>query len=60
VRFGFEEMGLHRIQAEIDPQNTRSRRLVEALGLAYEGTLRGNHQVNGRYFDDAIYARVGG
>jgi uncharacterized cupin superfamily protein/RimJ/RimL family protein N-acetyltransferase len=60
VRFGFEELDLHRIQAEVDPQNARSRRLVEALGFVYEGTLRGNHHFDGRFFDDAIYARLGG
>ena len=59
VRFGFEEMNLHRIQAEIDPRNTRSRGLVEALGFAYEGTLRGNSHLDGQFFDEAIYARVG-
>jgi [ribosomal protein S5]-alanine N-acetyltransferase len=53
-------MGLHRLQAEIDPANVRSRRLVEALGFAYEGTLRGSRHFDGRFFDDAIYARVGG
>src|SRR5262249_20721375 len=33
VRFGFETMGLHRIQAEIDPANERSIALVKALAF---------------------------
>lgn len=60
VQFGFEEMNLHRIQAEVDPDNARSRALLEALGFACEGTLRGTTHFDGKFYDDAIYARVGG
>ncbi len=60
VRFGFEEMGLHRLQAEIDPANERSRRLVEALGFSHEGTLRGSRAFEGGFYDDAIYAKIAG
>lgn len=58
VRFGFETMGLHRIQAEIDPANERSIALVRALGFTYEGTLRGNQFFDGRYYDDAIWSKL--
>jgi uncharacterized cupin superfamily protein/RimJ/RimL family protein N-acetyltransferase len=60
VRFATDDLGLHRIQAEIDPRNTRSRAVVESLGFTYEGTLQGNSQFEGRFFDDAIYAYVRG
>ncbi len=58
VRFGFEELRLHRLQAEVDPQNERSRRLLEALGFTYEGILRGARLFEERFHDDAIYARL--
>jgi RimJ/RimL family protein N-acetyltransferase/uncharacterized cupin superfamily protein len=58
VAYGFDALNLHRIQAEIDPRNERSIRLVEALGFRLEGTLRGNSFHEGEFFDDAIYARL--
>lgn len=60
VRFAMDDLELHRIQAEIDPRNTRSRALVESVGFTYEGTLRGNAHFEGKFFDDAIYAYVRG
>jgi ribosomal-protein-alanine N-acetyltransferase len=38
--YGFSSMQLHRIQAEIHPDNTASIRVVERLGFRYEGTHR--------------------
>lgn len=59
VSFGFEHVGLHRIQAEIHPEHRASIRLVEALGFAYEGTLREDVILpDGTFGDSAIYARL--
>lgn len=35
--------GIHRIWAQCDPDNLRSRRLLERLGFTLEGTLRSDH-----------------
>jgi len=40
VRHGFEVLGLHRMEARIDPGNVASIRLVERLGFRPEGALR--------------------
>ncbi len=40
LRYGFEELFLHRIEAAIVPRNTRSRRVAEKLGLRDEGDGR--------------------
>jgi len=40
VRHGFEALGLHRMEARIDPGNDASIRLVERLGFREEGRLR--------------------
>jgi RimJ/RimL family protein N-acetyltransferase len=40
VRHGFEVLGLHRIEARIDPGNVASIRLAERLGFRLEGRLR--------------------
>ncbi|HTS82209.1 MAG TPA: GNAT family N-acetyltransferase [Myxococcaceae bacterium] len=40
VRHGFDVLGLHRMEARIDPGNTASIRLVERLGFRQEARLR--------------------
>ncbi|HET9037113.1 MAG TPA: GNAT family N-acetyltransferase, partial [Myxococcaceae bacterium] len=40
VRHGFEALGLHRMEARIDPGNAASIKLVERLGFKPEGALR--------------------
>lgn len=40
IRFGFEEMGLHRIETETILDNVRSIRLLERLGFQREGVRR--------------------
>jgi len=47
--FCFDELGLHRVQAFIDPDNAASRRRVEKLGFSCEGLLRDNLRVNELY-----------
>ncbi len=37
VRFAFDELGLHRVEANIQPDNLRSIALVQRLGFAREG-----------------------
>jgi len=40
VRHGFEVLGLHRMEARIEPKNAASIKLVERLGFRQEGVLR--------------------
>ena len=47
----FEEYGLHRIEANIMPRNTRSLRLVEKLGFENEGLARRYLKINGVWED---------
>jgi RimJ/RimL family protein N-acetyltransferase len=56
VKHAFEDLKLHRIQAEIDPKNAPSIHLAESLGFRREGILRENVFVNGAFSDTAIYA----
>jgi ribosomal-protein-alanine N-acetyltransferase len=58
LRYGFEEMGLHRIEAHVDPDNTASWQLLEKQGFAREGHLRENVHYQGRYFDTLMYSRL--
>jgi len=51
LRFGFEELQLHRIYLEVLETNERARRLYESLGFVHEGTLRHAQWKGGRYLD---------
>jgi [ribosomal protein S5]-alanine N-acetyltransferase len=54
--FCFGELGLHRAQAFIHPDNIASIALVEKLGFRREGLLRDNLRVGEVWRDDLLYA----
>ena len=56
VGFGFDELGLHRIQLHAAVGNVRSRAVAERLGMRLEGVHRGAQRVAGGYLDMAVYA----
>ena len=58
VRYGLDDMKLHRIYAYVDPENGASRRVLEKLGFNREGTLRDDQFARGRYFDMDVLARL--
>jgi ribosomal-protein-alanine N-acetyltransferase len=58
IQFGFTRMGLHSIEAQVDPANIRSVRLLEKLRFRREGYQRENFYVNGRFSDTVLYARL--
>ena len=56
IRYGFEELGLHRMEAAIVPRNRASRRVAEKLGLRDEGTAARFLQIRGVWEDHVRYA----
>lgn len=55
LQFGFEQIGLHRVEAELDPRNEASARLLEKLGFQKEGLLRERWWVYEEWCDSALY-----
>ena len=55
LSFGFGAMALNRVEADIDPRNLGSARLLERLGFVREGLLRSRWIVSGEASDSAIY-----
>ncbi len=51
TRHAFEGLGLHRLEAEIQPGNKPSLRLVELLGFEREGLARGLIKIEGQWHD---------
>ncbi len=55
LRFAFEELGLHRVEAGVDPRNEASIRLLERLGFQREGYLRERWHVGEEINDTVFY-----
>lgn len=49
LRFGFGELHLNRIEARYMVGNDRSRRVMEKVGMTFEGVARESMHVKGRY-----------
>lgn len=51
----FDDLLLHRLEADIDPRNSASARALTRLGFRLEGLLRERWQVAGEVSDSGIY-----
>ena len=55
LAFAFDGLGLHRIEADVDPRNARSIRVLERLGFRPEGVQRERYHMLGEVQDAALY-----
>ncbi len=53
--FAFGPMELHRVEADVDPENEASMRLLERLGFAREGYLRERWFTYGEWRDSVLF-----
>jgi ribosomal-protein-alanine N-acetyltransferase len=56
VRYGFEEMNLHSIEAIIDPNNLASERVLQKNGFVKEAHILENEFFDGKFIDTVIYS----
>ncbi|MEK4511998.1 N-acetyltransferase [Paenibacillus anaericanus] len=56
LKFGFNQMGLHRIYATCRPQNTSSARVMEKIGMKKEGHLREHVRSKNNWQDSFVYS----
>jgi len=54
IDYGFEVLGLNRIEAHYMSENTKSRRVMEKCGMKFEGIFRSRLFVKGKYRDIGI------
>ena len=54
LAWAFGTLGLHRLEADTDPRNAGSLRLLERLGFAREGLLRQRWIVSGELCDSVL------
>lgn len=55
ISHAFGHLGLRRIEADVDPRNAGSCRLLERLGFVREGLLRERWNVAGELCDSVLY-----
>lgn len=55
LAYGFEELALNRVEADIDPRNEASARSLLRLGFLKEGHLRERWIVDGEVSDSELY-----
>ena len=60
LRFGFDELGLHRIYATCDPRNVASGRVLQKCGMAHEGRRRHDMLLCDGWRDSDLYAILEG
>ena len=60
LKYGFDKMKLHSIMANVYPQNTSSRKVLEKNGFVQEGYFKENFFHNGTFSDTAVYSLVNG
>ncbi|WP_324720837.1 GNAT family N-acetyltransferase [Salinimicrobium sp. HB62] len=56
INFGFYDLGLHSIEANINPANDTSRALLLKTGFVKEAYFRENYYYNGQFLDSEIYS----
>jgi ribosomal-protein-alanine N-acetyltransferase len=56
IQFGFKIMGLHSIEANVNPKNDPSIKLLEKLGFKQEAYFKENYYFNGNFLDSAIFS----
>jgi L-amino acid N-acyltransferase YncA len=55
IKYAFDELKLHRIEANIMPRNSKSLKLVERLGFKNEGLAEKYLNINGKWEDHLHY-----
>ena len=55
LTYGFTELDLHRIEADVAPDNVRSKNLLLKLGFTFEGNLRQRYYFRGQFEDEYYY-----
>ena len=58
IRFGFETIGLHKVQICCRPKNIKSKSVIEKCGLKYEGTLRDYFKMPDGSFESRMYFSI--
>lgn len=56
LAYGFDTLRFHSVEANVNPENTASIKLLEKAGFVREALFRENYHFNGKFLDSAIYS----
>ncbi|UOQ73211.1 GNAT family N-acetyltransferase [Hymenobacter cellulosilyticus] len=56
IDYGFDHLRLHSLEAQVDPDNVASIRLLRKHGFVQEAHYRENYYFQGRYLDTVVYS----
>lgn len=56
IRYGFDDLKLHSIEAVIDPENSASEKVLEKCGFVKEAHLKESEFWEGKFLDKVIYS----
>jgi RimJ/RimL family protein N-acetyltransferase len=56
LQIAFDDLGLHRVSAQLDPRNVRSAELCKRLAMREEARLVEDLWSKGEWVDTTIYA----
>lgn len=56
IDFGFRQFKLHSIEANINPNNSSSRKVLTKIGFKKEAYFRENYFFEGKFLDSEIYS----
>ncbi len=56
LKFGFEDLHLHRIYATCDPRNSGSSKVLTKIGMTYEGRLRDALLIKDGWRDSLVFS----
>lgn len=58
LKFGFKDLGLHRIIAKCDYQNYGSINVLKKSGFRLEGQFKKESKIKGQWRDSFLYAMI--
>lgn len=60
LQYAFETLKVHSIEANVNPENEASKRLLMKIGFRQEAYFRENYYYDGRFLDSAIFCLLEG
>ncbi|MEO8087228.1 MAG: GNAT family N-acetyltransferase [Bacteroidota bacterium] len=58
IDYGFSMLNFHSIEANVNPNNVASMKLLEKMNFVREAYFRENYYYDGKFLDSAIYSLV--
>ncbi|MCQ6275047.1 GNAT family N-acetyltransferase [Bacillus sp. V3B] len=58
IDYWFHVLGMNRVEAKVDPENSQSIKLLEKVGFQFEGRLRQSEKSKEEYKDVMMYSKL--